>query len=220
MLRAILLLNIISYLASYGADSKSTTEHGLEGLEKFVEELVEVRLSDMKKRMQDEKEELEMRLKYEEEKLTKEKKDQEEMIKAMGKRLEAKDKEIETRLEAKHKEMETRLENLVNRMKEEKNESEKKQRELEASLSEYRIKVEEVEVTKPSVRDLPIIIISAWREEEISSPQTVTFESFLANYNNAARPGGGDGVLDLDSGIFTCITPGYYTVSFSLYAHV
>ena len=32
--------------------------------------------------------------------------------------------------------------------------------------------------------------------------------------------GGGDGVLDLDSGIFTCITPGYYTVSFSGYGHV
>ena len=32
--------------------------------------------------------------------------------------------------------------------------------------------------------------------------------------------GGGDGVLDLDSGIFTCITPGYYTVSFSAYGHV
>ena len=27
-------------------------------------------------------------------------------------------------------------------------------------------------------------------------------------------------MLDLDSGIFTCITPGYYTVSFSLCAHV
>ena len=32
--------------------------------------------------------------------------------------------------------------------------------------------------------------------------------------------GGGDGVLDLNSGIFTCITPGYYTVSFSVYGHV
>jgi len=48
----------------------------------------------------------------------------------------------------------------------------------------------------------------------------VTFASFLANYNNGERPGGGDGVLDLDSGIFTCITPGYYTVSFSGYGHV
>jgi len=34
------------------------------------------------------------------------------------------------------------------------------------------------------------------------------------------RPGGGDGVLDLNSGVFTCITPGYYTVSFSLYGAV
>jgi len=220
MLLAILLLNLILHLASCGTDSKSTTEHGLEGLEKLVEELVEVRLSDVKKRMQDDKEELEMRLKYKEEKLTKEKKEQEAIIKAMEKRLEAKQNEMETRLEAKNKEMEARLESLADRMKEDKDESEKKRRELEASVSELRIKVEEVEVTKPSVRDLPIVIISAWRENEVRSPQTVTFESFLANYNNAARPGGGDGVLDLDSGIFTCITPGYYTVSFSVYAHV
>ena len=189
MLLAILLLNLILHLAGYGTDSKSTTEHGLEGLEKLVEELVEVRLSDVKKRMQDDKEELEMRLKYKEEKLTKEKKEQEAIIKAMEKRLEAKHNEMETKLEAKNKEMEARLESLADRMKEDKDESEKKRRELEASVSELRIKVEEVEVTKPSVRDLPIVIISAWREDEVRSPQTVTFESFLANYNNAARPG-------------------------------
>ena len=27
-------------------------------------------------------------------------------------------------------------------------------------------------------------------------------------------------MLDLDSGVFTCMTPGYYTVSFSLYGAV
>ena len=32
-------------------------------------------------------------------------------------------------------------------------------------------------------------------------------------------PGVEIGVLDLSTGIFTCITPGYYTVSFSLYGH-
>ena len=31
-------------------------------------------------------------------------------------------------------------------------------------------------------------------------------------------PGGGDGVLDLDSGVFTCFEPSYYSVSFSSYA--
>ena len=73
-------------------------------------------------------------------------------------------------------------------------------------------------LTKPSLRDLPIVIISASQSKAIRSPQTVTFDSFLANFNNAARPGGGDGVLDLDSAVFTCFTPGYYTVSFSAYA--
>ena len=57
---------------------------------------------------------------------------------------------------------------------------------------------------------LPISLFS------VTSAQTVTFDSFLANYNNGDRPGGGSGVLNLDSGVFTCFTPGYYTVSFSV----
>ena len=48
----------------------------------------------------------------------------------------------------------------------------------------------------------------------------MTFDSFLAIFNNANRPGGGDGVFDLDSGIFTCFTSGYYTISFSAYGRV
>ena len=75
-------------------------------------------------------------------------------------------------------------------------------------------------VAKPSLRDLPIVLISAWQPNWLTSPQTVTFESFLANFNNANRPRGGDGLLDLESGIFTCNTPGYYTVSFSAYGNV
>ena len=75
-------------------------------------------------------------------------------------------------------------------------------------------------MTKPSLRDLPIVFISAWQSKILTSPQTVTFESFLVNFNNHDRPGGGDGLLDLDSGIFTCITPGYYAVSFSAHAVV
>ena len=46
-------------------------------------------------------------------------------------------------------------------------------------------------LTNPSLRDLPIVLISAWRDNPIYSPQTVTFDSFLANFNNAARPGDG-----------------------------
>ena len=94
---------------------------------------------------------------------------------------------------------------------------------MEASISKLKIQVEEASdwsnnalTTKPSLRDLPIVLISAWRSDWFY-PQTVTFDSFLANYNKANRPGGGDGVLELNTGIFTCTTPGYYTVSFSIY---
>merc|ERR1711934_459688 len=86
---------------------------------------------------------------------------------------------------------------------------------LESRLREMELRLKEKEKTKPFLRDLPIVLISAWQPNILRSPQTVTFESFLTDFNNADRPGGGGGVLDLDSGIFTCFTPGYYTVSFS-----
>ena len=109
---------------------------------------------------------------------------------------------------SKNKELETRLEDKMRKEVEE-----SIRRELAASYSNHTL-------TNPSLRDLPVVLISAWQDGTLSSPQTVTFDSFLANYNNAARPGGGDGVLDLDSGVFTCFTPGYYTVSFSAHGAV
>merc|ERR1712037_537490 len=132
--------------------------------------------------------------------------------------LEAKVKEMEE----KNREMERRVKELEDKMNEVKSE-------LEASTSKLRTDTEESSrkeiatndtLTNPSPRDLPIVLISAWQSRTLTSPQTVTFESFLANFNNANRPGGGDGVLDLDSGVFTCFTPGFYTVSFSAYGKV
>jgi len=123
---------------------------------------------------------------------------------------------LETRLEAKDKEMETRLEELAENMKEEKDELEKREKRLEAMMSKLRMEESlrnNTALTNPSLHDLPVLLISAWRHNILQSPQTVTFESFLANYNN-------NGVLDLDSGVFTCFTPGYYTVSFSAHGAV
>ena len=150
-------------------------------------------------------------------------------------KLESRLRELETRvddekrkLEAKDREMEMRLEELEEKIKE----GEKRERELEASMSKLKMEVEDSlrkeivanlannTLEKPSLRDLPIVLISAWRADELKSPQTVTFDSFLTNFDNADRPGGGSGVLDLDSGVFTCFTPGYYTVSYSAYVLV
>merc|ERR1711936_261047 len=135
-------------------------------------------------------------------------------------------------LEAKNKEMETRLEELEEQLKEgygglgkidsdpDTSKSEQKRGAESSSTKEFASSYPHNALTKPSLRDLPIILISAWRKSGILSPQTVTFDSFLANYNNGDRPGGGDGKLDLDSGVFTCLTSGYYTVSYSAYGRV
>ena len=147
-------------------------------------------------------------------------------------KLELRLRDMETRMQdekekqaKEKKELKEAMIKLEDRMKEEKEELGNRVRELEAS----KLRVEDSSrpdstynnsLTNPSPRDLPIVIISAWQSNALTSPQTVTFESFLANFNNAARPGGGDGVLDLDSGVFTCFTPGYYTVSISAYADV
>ena len=62
---------------------------------------------------------------------------------------------------------------------------------------------------------------------------TITYDYLLSDYNNANRPGGGDGVLDTSTGNFTthlltilhhlpgkftCLTPGFYSVTYSGHA--
>jgi len=148
-------------------------------------------------------------------------------LREMELRHEKEKKELET----KDKEMEARLRELEEKMKEGKGEFQKKGG--EETSSNLRIEAEGESIGKemasknsnhtlanPSLRDLPIVLISAWNGQILRSPRTVTFDSFLVNFNNADKPGGGDGVLDLDSGVFTCFTPGYYTISFSAHAVV
>jgi len=210
----ILLLNLALLNLPYvGADARSSPKQSLEGsLENLVKKL-ESRLRDLEIEIQDDKEKQKLRLK-----------ENEKRIKSEKEKHAKEKKELEDRLEAKDKEVETRLQELADKTRE-------LERKLKASISELRMEVKEesfkkesasnfsnsIALTKPSLRDLPIVIISAWQPNAIRSPRTVSFESFLANYNNGNRPGGGSGELDLDSGIFTCITPGYYTVSFSAY---
>merc|ERR1711953_827525 len=192
MVLAILLLSLV--LTKTGTDAKSSL--GLEDLENLVKEM-ELKMKDMESRL----EETEIRMRYGAEK---------------EKNLEAKNKEIEARLE----ELEEQLKECYGGLgkidsDQETLKSEQKRGAENSSTKEFASSYPHNALTKPSLRDLPIILISAYRGNAIISPQTVTFDSFLANYNNGDSPGGGDGKLDLDSGVFTCLTPGYYTVSFS-----
>ena len=58
------------------------------------------------------------------------------------------------------------------------------------------------------LRDLPYLLLCSFQNHWITPSSTITYSSFLTNFNNANRPGGADGQLDLDSGVFTCLTPG------------
>ena len=122
-------------------------------------------------------------------------------MKDMESRLEKQEKERKN-LEAKNKEMETRLGELEEQLKEgygglgkidsdpDTLKSEQKRGAENSSTKEFASSYPHNALTKPSLRDLPIILISAWRDSAVTSPQTVTFDSFLANYNNGDRPGG------------------------------
>ena len=90
--------------------------------------------------------------------------------------------------------MATRLGKLEKKMKEEKQKFKKLRIEVEEFLrkeiaSNFSNHVNAL--TNPSFRDLPIVLISAYQSTPLTSPQTVTFDSFLANFNNANSPGGG-----------------------------
>ena len=161
MLLLILVLNLLSLTDAGRTDAKSSPKQGLEDMENLVEKLVKSRLREMETRMQEKLElrleEMEMRMKYKEEEQAKEK------------------KELESRLEAKDKEMERRLQELEERIMEEKHEFQRREKIFEASTSKLRMKVDEESfrrevasnisnnntLTNPSLRDLPIVFISA-----------------------------------------------------------
>merc|ERR1711894_445227 len=123
-------------------------------------------------------------------------------------------------MEQNNQEMKRRLEELEDKMRNEKDELETRKKGMKTSTSKQKMEMDEslikeiasnfsntaLTLNKPSPRDLPIVVISVWRFSLPfpSSAQTVTFERFLANFN---------GDFDLGSGVFTCTTPGFYTVS-------
>merc|ERR1719278_2390358 len=108
------------------------------------------------------------------------------------------------KLEFRLRDVELRLEETEIRMKNENEKQAKEKKELEAKNKEMETRL----------GANPVVLISAWRYGPLTFPQTVTFQSFLTNLNN------GSGELDLYSGVFTCFTPGYYTVSFSAFGEI
>ena len=65
------------------------------------------------------------------------------------------------------------------------------------------------------VRDLPVLTTCAFRDYWPTPSSTITYERLITDYNNSDRPGGADGILDISTGVFHCLCPGHYTVTYS-----
>jgi len=69
---------------------------------------------------------------------------------------------------------------------------------------------------KSVVGSLPVLLISAFKNEWSQPDSTITYDSFLTNHNRGANAG----ELDLKTGVFTCAQAGHFTVTFSAYAQL
>merc|ERR1719334_869850 len=71
---------------------------------------------------------------------------------------------------------------------------------LETSVAEVR-----------KINGLPYVVTCAYREEWDTSSATITYDSLISDFKNRDDPDGGDGVLDIATGVYTVIRPaGYY----------
>jgi hypothetical protein len=95
---------------------------------------------------------------------------------------------------------------------------------MEARLEEKDAMMKEMkaELEERGTMDVPTVIICPYKR----GPWTATggsnlpYDRFITNFNKADRPNGGDGDLDLNTGIFTCLSAGHYTIHYSGLSHL
>jgi len=76
---------------------------------------------------------------------------------------------------------------------------------LETSVAEVR-----------KTRGLPYVMTCAYQNHWETSSATITYDYLLSDYKNSDDVNGGDGIMDVKTGVYTVIKPaGYYTITFS-----
>merc|ERR1712080_64304 len=126
-------------------------------------------------------------------------------------------KEMEAEEEAKKEKCEageaaTNIENIQHEV----SELRKKIQKLEATTKQQMTAVQKSVTSAVSqVRDLPMVMACAYQDSWIKDSAIITYDKLISDYNNHDKPGGGDGVMHISTGQFTCLTAGTYTVTFS-----
>ena len=134
-------------------------------------------------------------------------------------RLERKQEKMEMKemILQKEEEMRIKLEEMRNQREEEEKEEMRLQREQKEE--EMRMKFEEEKsdlilklnaVTKKVERleaelsrDLPFVVSCAYQDYWVKAYSVITYGRHIVEFNNGYRPGGAEGVINLESGRFT-----------------
>merc|ERR1712215_454091 len=70
-------------------------------------------------------------------------------------------------------------------------------------------------------KDLPYVMTCAYKYRWETPSATITYDSLLSDYKNSNDVNGGDGIMDIKTGVYTVIKPaGYYTITFSGYVYL
>merc|ERR1711934_1040280 len=131
--------------------------------------------------------------------------------------IEDKFEELEEKPETKDIEVqfESRVEEVILRTQK-KNHQEAKM-ECKAEVKKELDKVLSTAVEQ-GLRDLPFEMVCAYQDAWTAANSVVNYDRISVEFNNSDRPGGGDGTMNIETGVFTTVTSGYYIVTFS--AHV
>ena len=130
--------------------------------------------------------------------------------------MEAKMTKMREQMEARCQKNEEKMEAHTEKIEEKtKAQYEKLMCEMTEKLEEQETQLAAVETRLLSVRDLPYLMVCVYQDIWTTAGATITYDAILSDYNNSDKPGGGDGKLDIETGTYTAITPGHYTVTFS-----
>merc|ERR1712210_449651 len=69
------------------------------------------------------------------------------------------------------------------------------------------------------LRDLPFEMVCAY-QSKWDKVGVISYDRISVEFNNSDLPGGGDGTMNIETGVFTTVTSGYYIVTFSAYVAV
>merc|ERR1711971_351846 len=130
----------------------------------------------------------------------------EDKFEELEKKLETKNVDVEN-LQEQLKEMKVQLDEVILNTR-------NNQMECKA---EVKKEVEQVLPTavERGLRDLPYEMVCAYRSALFEANSIVSYDRITVEANNSNQPGGADGTMNIETGVFTTVTSGYYIITYS-----